>query len=281
MKISISDNEFKIYRTNRFFRYFMKSKYPNDINSGKPVREFIFLADRCSEMGLTVIPHKELKNCLKNREKVLKFGKTDIYSDINLLSLYNNNDSEWNLNNLEKILYWDQYVSPTRKLWNFSLDIEEHKEKLREIFSSHSPLFIKTSTKGWAGIYNNFEHFFGELGDISSLCEESKNIIVSELMNIKMIEAQIFGETKTVTDEWRHYVYKGNLISSTHVFECNDKYTDNSGYDSNVEKTEDLVRYLIKTDFATTYVLDTCTLSNGKTDIVEVNNFFQVEYTLS
>lgn len=139
---------------------------------------------------------------------------------------------------------------------------------------THAPLFIKTVTKGFAGIYDSFEDFLDITGDLSLLSYESKNIIASEVIDIKKINARVDGKIKITTDEWRHFVYKNKLITSTHAFDCDRKYTDNSGYKGNVNKAKNLINSLADSDFSSTYVLDTCTLSNGKVEAIEVNNFF-------
>jgi len=273
-KIAISDKEYLIHKRNRFLRYIIKPAYPIIIESGQAITEFVALADKCKSMGLSVIPHGEIKKCLDKGEAVLKFGKTDINSDILSLSHYSHPYSEWNLTNLEKVLDWHQYVPSERRLWNLFLDNEEHLSLLKQLFCQNGSLFIKTKTKGSAGIYNKFDDFFNSLPDLSLLCEESKERLVSEVVQIKEIKARVSRKIETRKDEWRHYIYKEKLITSTHAFDCDEKLTDHSGYKKNVEKALNVIEILSKAHFATSYVLDTCTLTDGTVTVVEINSFF-------
>ncbi len=177
--------------------------------------------------------------------------------------------------NLEKVISWTQYVNPKRRLWNFCIDVEEDLKTLKLLFSEHDVLFIKTVTKGFAGFYHRFDALIGIYGDLSKVSFESKNIIVSEVIDIKKVEARMSREVvKVVTDEWRHFVYKNRVISSIHAFDCDERDTDRTGYEQNHQAAKQMVGNLSERDFASTYVLDTCTLSSGDVEVIEVNNFF-------
>ena len=112
------------------------------------------------------------------------------------------------------------------------------------------------------------------VGDIGSLAEESRDLIISEVMDIAQINAMVSEGSITRSDEWRHYVYQQRLICSTHAFDCNSSHTEDSGRLVNEKKALAIVEELKESDFPTSYVLDTCTLVDGKIAVVEINNIF-------
>ncbi len=250
-KIAISHKEYLIHQKNAFFRYLTKPDYPIDIHSGRTITEFVALADKCRSIGLSVIPYHQIRKCLESGENVLKFGKTDINTDILELSRYPNIKSEWNLNNLEKVLDWYHYVQSERRIWNLFLDRKEDLYLLRQLFSQYGSLFIKTKMKGFSGTYKSFERFLKNLPYFSLLAEESKDILVSEVMELKSIETEHFPNKQIQTDEWRHYIYQDKLITSSHAFDCDERRTDNSGYRNHVRKARQMMEIFSHSHFAT------------------------------
>ncbi len=158
-KIAISDNEYSIHQLASFLRPAVRNRYPRDINTGRPLKEFVVLADECRKLRLETIPTSAVEKALKAGEPVIKFGRTDIRADIERLAGTRNAQSEWNSGNLEKTLVWNDYLDLGRRTWNLWIDVAEHMERLHGLFEEHGRLFIKTAAKGYAGICENFGDF--------------------------------------------------------------------------------------------------------------------------
>jgi hypothetical protein len=161
-----------------------------------------------------------------------------------------------------------------RKTWNIFLGATEHQQKLRELFRTHGRLFIKTITKGNAQVYGSYDAFMDSVSDIARLSGESLDLLVSEVMEIRQIQADTPDGKVVRSDEWRHHVYRQRFVCTTHAFDCDVRRTDDSGRAANVAKAQAVIEELRATQFATTYALDTCTLTDGSVAVVETNNFF-------
>ena len=272
--IAISEAELGLHQMPRMLRRFFRNRYPVNLHSGKPILEFVELADSCAALGMPVVSHPEIDDFLKRGKPILKFGKTDPARDLALLARYPNATSEWNRRNLETIGDYPQFLNLGRKMWNLFLGVAEHQAQLRELFHTHGALFIKTVSKGFAQVYGSFDEFMASIGDISRLSPESQDLLVSEAMDIHPIRAGTPDCTVTRGDEWRHHVYRQHLVCSTHAFDCDSQNTDDGGRTANLRKAQVVIDELRATKFSTTYVLDTCTLTNGSVAVVETNNFF-------
>jgi len=272
--IAISDNEFRLHRKPRFLRRFFHGQYPRNIHSGKPITEFVALADQCARRGVLVVPHSRVEEFLRRGEPILKFGKTNLAGDLALLKRHPNPGSEWNQRNLETISEYNHFLNLGRKTWNLFLSAPEHQDKLRELFRQHGRLFVKSLHKGHSKVCSSYENLMAELGDLSRLSSESVEIFVSEVINIRQIEAETPEGRKLLPDEWRHYVYRQRLIASGHAFDCDSDRADNSGQPANYVKARATIDELRQTDFATTYVLDTCSLGDATAAVIETNSFF-------
>ena len=272
--IAISEAELGLHQMPRMLRRFFRKRYPVNLHSGKPILEFVLLADGCAAIGVPVVSHSKIEEFLTRGEPILKFGKTDPARDLALLAQYPNTTSEWSRRNLETIGDYSQYLNLGRMTWNFFLGAAEHQQKLRDIFRTHGRLFIKTVSKGFAQVHGSYDAFMASVGDISRLSPESQDLLVSEVMDIRPIRAVTPDGAVTRGDEWRHHVYRQHLVCSTHAFDCDFHNTDDSGRAANVRKAQDVIDELRDANFSTTYVLDTCTLTNGSVAVVETNNFF-------
>lgn len=272
--IAVSEAELGLHRKPRMLRRFCKGRYPVNLHSGKPILEFVELADGCAALGVPVVSHRETEEFLKRGEPILQFGKTDLARDLALLARYPNAASEWNRRNLETIGDYPRYLNLGRKTWNLILGAEEHQRQLRDLFRTHGQLFIKTVSKGYAQVHGSYEAFMAAIGDIARLSPESQDLLVSEVMDIRPIRAAVPEGVVMRGDEWRHHVYRRRLVSTTHAFDCDLRRTDDGGRAANVSKALAAIEELRATAFATTYVLDTCTLMDGSVAMVETNNFF-------
>lgn len=272
--IAISEAELGLHRKPRWTRCFFGRAYPRNLHSGRPITEFVALADCAAALGLKVAPHIEVEDCLRQSVPVLKFGKTDVAEDLRLLRQYPNLTAEWNTQNLETVAEYSHHLDLGRSTWSLFLRMPEHQARLRQLFVAHGRLFIKTRTKGYSQVYAAYDEFMGALGDVSRLCEESLDVLVSEVMDIHRIRADAPDGVKMLPDEWRHHVYCGHRVASTHAFACRAPGTDHSTQASHVARAESAIEDLRGKAFATTYVLDTCTLTDGATVVVETNSFF-------
>lgn len=271
--LAISQEELRIHRTPAILRRLpgFRRRYPVNLHSGLPIKEFVRLADACVRRGMPVIPHGDVAACLKAGRPVLKFGKTDPAADLALLAQLPS-VSEWNRRNLESIGEFPLALDLGRKMWSVLLGADE--DSLRELFRIHRRLFIKTRTKGFAGVHDSYDGFIRSLGDISRLSEESRDLLVSEVLDFRQVQASTPKGPVMRSDEWRHHVYRQRLIASTHAFDCDPRRTDDRGRASNVEKARAVIGELRTRGFATSYVLDTGTLADGTVIVVEFNNFF-------
>lgn len=272
--VAISESEYALHKMPQIMRYFFKKRYPVNLHSGKPIMEFIELADCCTGLGVSVVPHSKIEEFLKRNEPIMKFGKTDLAQDLTLLAQFPNAASEWNKKNLETIGDFNHHLDLGRKTWNIFLGAAEHQQKLCELFRTHGALFIKTVTKGFAKTYKSYGEFMDSVGDISRLSDESLDLFVSEVIEIRQISVDTPAGKLVRSDEWRHHVYRNHLVCTTHAFDCNSRRTDDSGRVSNVLKAQAVIEELHAKTFSTTYVLDTCTLTDGSVAVVEANTFF-------
>jgi hypothetical protein len=142
------------------------------------------------------------------------------------LSRYPATGSEWNRRNLETVRDFSQFLDLGRQTWNLYLNAAAHQQKLRGLFLQHGPLFIKSVVKGWSGVYPSWDKLQGELGDVVRLEPESLEVLVSEVIEIRPIRAATPGGVRMVPDEWRHHVYRQQIVASTHAFDCNESRTD-------------------------------------------------------
>jgi hypothetical protein len=271
--LAISPEELRMHRTPAILRRLpgFSRGYPVNLHSGLPIKEFVRLADACARRGMPVIPHGDVAACLKEGRPVLKFGKTDPAADLAILAR-TPSVSEWNHRNLESIGEFPQVLDLGRKTWSILLGADE--ESLRELFRIHRRLFIKTRTKGFAGVHGSYDGFIRSLGDIRRLSEESRDLLVSVVLDFRQIRASTPAGSGMRSDEWRHHVYRQRLVASTHAFDCDPRRTDDRGRAPNVAKARAVIEELRARDFATSYVLDTGTLADGTVAVVECNNIF-------
>lgn len=190
------------------------------------------------------------------------------------MTQYRYTQSEWNAENLKKVLYWQRYVPTRRQLWGLHLDVPEHKAQLQHFFRQYGSLFVKTVSKGWAGIYHSYAELLASLGDLTLLRSSSKDLLVSEVMELKTLRATLRGQERWITDEWRHHIYRGTRVCSTHAFSCDVQSSDHSTQAQHIAYTNTLIKQLAAKEFASSYVLDTCQLRDGQIEAVEVNNLF-------
>ena len=272
--IAVSDAEWELHQIWPFCRFLFKHRYPVNLHSQQPITEFVLLADYCAKLGASVVPSSQIEELLREGIPVVKFGQTNLAEDLALLTRFPNLNSEWNRKNLELVGEFNRYLNLGRKTWNVFLGISEHHQLLQDLFRRYGKLFIKTRTKGFSKIYHSYSECLKEWGDIDSLAEESRDLIVSEVIEIAQIDAVLPDGPGVHNDEWRHYVYQQRLICSLHAFDCDSSCTDNSSRRANIQKAQSVINELKDLEFATTYVLDTCTLSDGEVVVVEANNFF-------
>lgn len=272
--VAVSDDEYALHKAWKVMRPLMSDRYPRDIHSARRIREFVALADACAERGVAVVPFPRIEELLRERRPVLKFGKTDVRSDLALLERYPDAPGEWNARNLEAVGRFNLCIDLGRRTWNLFLGAEEHRKRLRRLFREHGRLFVKSLAKGHSGVYRSFEELMGKPDDLSRMSEESLDVLVSEVVDIRQIHAHTAALAGDHPDEWRHHVWRGRRIASTHAFECDLTATDEGARDANVAKAEAVIAGLGGSDFATTYVLDTCTLTDGSVAVIEANSFF-------
>lgn len=268
--IAVSEREYRIHRCPRWLRPFRRLEYPRNLHSGQPITEFVALADRCAALDLPVIPQTETEDHLKQDIPVLRFGAADPAEDLRLLDRYPHAPGEWNRRNIETVQNFNHYLDLGRETWDLYLSAPSHREKLADLFRQHGRLFIKSRTKGHAHVYTSLAECLTVFGDVSRLMEETLDVVVSEVMDIRRVTIG----AQTVSDEWRHHVYRQELISTTHAFDCKPKRADDSGRAANIRLGETIVREQRNTGFATSYVLDTGTLTDGSAVVIETNNFF-------
>jgi hypothetical protein len=250
--------------------------YDRELWSGRPVKEFVALAKLLRRGGFQLFPVSRPPH-LDGREplEVLKIGKCQLDRDSRLMRQYGSrNGSEWNLRNLEMVEYYDQYMDLGRKTWYVNLRYGEGQAQFRRLLHEHGPLFVKSLVKGHSAIVTSADTYLREFGDLSLVDADSLTLLVSEVIRIRQIEAAIEGRTVSRTDEWRHYVYRGRRLVTIHAFECDPRRTSAAHRDANIQHAEAVIEKLRGTDFATSYVLDTCTLEAGGCAVVEANFFF-------
>jgi len=251
-------------------------RYDRELWSGRPVKEFVALAKLLRRGGFQIFPASRPPH-LGGREplEVLKIGKCHPDRDPRLMRQYGSrNLSEWNPRNLEMMEYFDQYIDLGRKTWYVNLRTGEGQAQLHHLLHEHGPLFVKSLVKGHGTIVESAHAYIREFGDLSLVDADSLTLLVSEVIHIREIEAVTGGRRGPRTDEWRHYVYRGRRVATTHAFECDLRRTSAEYREANVQHAESVLTKLRGTDFATSYVLDTCTLEGGGCAVVETNFFF-------
>jgi len=234
-----------------------------------PRREFIVLADCSAELGLEIIAETHITDYLQRGQPVLRFGPSDWDRDRALLAGANPG-SEWNAHNLEAVASYNQLLDLRRKTWNLYLREPAQQAELRELFHHHGPLFVKMVRTGYAKVFGSFPTFMNSLGDLTQLADENLEVLVSEVLNIRQIQAS----SRSVNDEWRHHVYRHHLVATTHAFAYRTDRTDDSGREANVAKAQAVIEELFAEPFATSYVLDTCTLADGTVGVIKTSSFF-------
>ena len=251
-------------------------RYDRDLGSGRPVKEFVALARRLRARGfalhpVSAPPHLDGKEPLD----VVKIGKCNLDRDPRLMRRYGaRNVSEWNERNLEAVDYFDQHIDLGRQTWYVNLRYGEGQAQLRLLLAEHGRLFVKSVAKGHAGIVTSYLEFARSLGDLSLADADSLALLVSEVIDIQEIDAAIDGRRARRTDEWRHHVYRGRRVATCHAFDCDVRRTNDEFRQPNIQHAETVAAALHGTDFATSYVLDTCTLVSGGCAVVEANFFF-------
>lgn len=271
----ISDQEYRIHHRPRFLRGALGPEVPTNFFSGEPAQDFIDLADACRREGMGVAPYGQLVQLLDSGRFAVKFGPSVIGDDLALLRNHPSR-SEWNAFNLEKVEAWSDYFQLGRDVWALDLTLPEHRDFLRDLFKDRGPLAVKSRAKGFAAIYQNYTHLLNAIGgDIHMLKPQNSAIIAAQLLNFADIHAlRPNGQGLACADLWRHYVYAGKLIHSSHAFDCDPKGTENSGREANVARATDVIAALAKSNFASSYVLDTGTLADGTIAAIEVNHLF-------
>lgn len=271
MHIAISPEELAILDISRIRRLFSKPAFPIDVHSGREVKEFVTLAAECRRIGAEVVNSNEIERMLKAGEGVLKIGRTDLERDLQVLSNVRSKTA-WNECNLEKVFYWDKYLKPARQIWSAFIGGKEDLVMVSKLFNENGPLFIKTRTKGNSRLYQSFEEFQESLGDVSLLVSAFRDLIISEPLDIAVIDVFIDGVKQSKPDECRHYIVSGNLIASSRAFECDDHSTHR--VTEHQEYAKMMVARLNISGFADTYVLDTCRLKDQSVAEIEINNLF-------
>ncbi|MEW6746735.1 MAG: ATP-grasp domain-containing protein [Planctomycetota bacterium] len=271
--VLLGDRDFGMLARKGFAR-FLPPRYERDLATGKPIREFVTLARRLIEAGFEAAPESRPplvdSDC---RVHVLKFGPCGVDSERARISRYGGrNTSEWNLRNLEMIPYWDSLVDLGRRTW--ALNLRTDAERLRELLREHGRLFVKSIVKGHAEIVSSFDAYMRELGPLELLDGDSVSVLVSEVLAIRAIDAVTGGRERRRTDEWRHWIYKGRRVATSHAFDCDERRTPSDSREANERFAEATAERLRSTEFATTYVLDTCTLAGSGWAVVEANYFF-------
>ena len=273
--VLLSDRDYTIVKKPAYLRW-LPDKYDIDINSNKPVKEFVKLAIKLCKRGF--VPFKTSQPpYLESEERltVIKLGKSNVESDRLLMKRYGTrNQSQWNIRNLEMVMELSNHIDLKRMCWNFHIGFEEDRHKLKKLFSRNGQLFIKSVIKGHASIEDSYEKNISEFGNLENVDSESLMLFVSEVMNIAKIEADINNKIVYRNDEWRHWVYRGKVIATCHAFDCRSDKTSDQYRDLNVRFAKEIAQRLQENKFATTYVLDTCTLEGNDCSVVESNFFF-------
>lgn len=270
--VVISDRDYRIHRQPRWWRRLVRPRYACDLG-GEPVTEFVALADACAVAGVEVRPEADLAAVADGTRAVLKFGPSDPLADRRFLAAHDTH-SEWNLAAVEKPAEFPRYLELGRQTWSLFLGAEEHRCQLQALFAAHGPLFVKTTQKGYARVFRTCAELLALLGKPEALCEESMDVLVSEVLEFRQIAAAGVMGGQRRNDEWRHYVYGCRRVATTHAFFCDLRQTDAAGQEANVAKAEAVIAHLRGTDFATSYALDTATLAEGSIAVVETNNLF-------
>jgi hypothetical protein len=240
------------------------------------IDEFVRLADGCAARGLAVVPRSRLDDAVGKQCPVLVFGPSSADDDARYLSRHDTH-SEWNRRNVTTPSAFSDYLDLGRKTWTLILSADEHREKLRSLFREHGVLFVKSRNKGFSRLFSDYREFCDTLGNPAILTEDTLDVLVSEPMSIRELtrRGRRSRDAAPRHDEWRHHVYQGRLVVSTHAFDlARGEAVDDTTREANVAKALATVDALRTTGFATSYVLDTATLTDGSVAVVEANNFF-------
>jgi hypothetical protein len=271
----VSDTDCRILNRS-FLARLLPPRYDRGLGSDRPITEFVALAKVLGNYGFEVHPLSRPPYVAVNaRLEILKFGTSSAEEDWALLRHYGpRNVSEWNRRNLDMIEFFNSYVDLGRRTWNINLRHAEGQAELRRLLSQHGALFVKSVAKGHAAVVTDFARYLREFGNLDLVDPDSLALLVSEVIPIREIEAAIDGRKVRRTDEWRHHIYRGQRVATTHAFDCDEGRTSCEHRDRNIEHAEAVAARLRGTDFATSYVLDTCTLEDGGCTVVEANSFF-------
>jgi len=273
--VLVSDTDYGIL-TRGFVARLFPPRYGRVLGSDRPLKEFVALARRLAEYGYVTAPASNPPDLAsRDRIEVIQIGPGNLDDDLPLLRRYGDrNASEWNRRNLEMIEYFNHYIDLGRRTWNVNLRYGAGQGELRRIFAEHGALFIKSVLKGHAALVTDVEAYLREFGRLDQVSDDSLTLLVSEVLHIREIDASIDGRRVRRTDEWRHHVYRGQRVATTHAFDCDESRTSDEHRARNAEHAEGVAARLRPTDFATSYVLDTCTLEDGRCAVIEANPFF-------
>lgn len=271
----LSDRDYEILTRPGWTQIF-PPRYETDISSGHPVKEYVALGRLLGRRGFVLLPASSPPT-LDEQEtaEVIKIGKHDLRRDSEIMNTYGDrNRSEWNHRNLETVSQFDSFIDLGRQTWYANLGHPEGREHLATLLVDHGRLFVKSVNKGHASIVENFDGYLASFDPIAQVDFDSLDLLISEVMEIRDIEAMIRGKRVCRTDEWRHYVYKGVGVATSRAFHCNPRRTAVDTREQNIGFAEGQIGQLRGTKFATTYVLDTCTLVDGTSAVIETNFFF-------
>jgi hypothetical protein len=271
----VSDTDYRIL-TRSFLARLLPPRYRCALGSGRPLKEFVTLARVLKTYGFE---HASSSNppALASQEpiEIVKFGPANVDDDLDLIRRYGDrNRSEWNCRNLETIATSNEHIDLGRQTWNLNLHSPQGQATLRRLVAEHGRLFVKSVVKGYAEVVADAEGFLRSFGDLDLADPDSTAVLVSEVLSIQEIDAVVDGRRVRRTDEWRHHVYRGQRVATTHAFECDERRTSDEHRARNVEYADSVAAQLRGAKFATSYVLDTCTLTDSRCTVVEANSFF-------
>ena len=207
--------------------------------------------------------------------EIVKVGPCNIYLDPRLMDRYGErNRSEWNPRNLEMVQYFNHYIDLGRQTWNLNVRYAQGRHQLRRLLGEHGRLFVKSVVKGHASLVTDYEAYMRGFSDLDIVDDDSLSLLVSEVIAIREIEAVVRRRRVSRTDEWRHYIYRGKRVATSHAFDCDEGRTSCEHRELNERYADRVAERLCGTDFAASYVLDTCTLEDGGCTVVEANFFF-------